>query len=88
VDGDEVPQAYLAAPSDRPVGAAFSVRKLVAFDRIHLVAGETKNVVMHVPLRQLQYWSIANRDWMTPPGTRRLSVGTSSRDLRLTQSFN
>ncbi|HKD48142.1 MAG TPA: glycoside hydrolase family 3 N-terminal domain-containing protein, partial [Rhizomicrobium sp.] len=48
-DGDEVPQAYLSAPTDRPPRVAFPVRGLAAFDRIHLAAGEAKSVVLHVP---------------------------------------
>jgi beta-glucosidase len=88
MDGDEVPQAYLDAPDQRPSGVAFSERKLVAFDRIHLAAGETKGVTLHVPPRQLQYWSAASQNWMTPTGRRSIRIGASSRDLRLTQSFN
>jgi beta-glucosidase len=88
VDGDEVPQAYLDAPDQRPSGVAFPVRRLVAFDRIHLAAGETKGVTLHVSLRQLQYWSVARHDWAAPTGRRSIRIGASSRDLRLTQSFN
>jgi beta-glucosidase len=88
VDGDEVPQAYLGAPDQQPPGVAFPVRRLVAFDRIHLAAGETKTVTLHVPLRQLQYWSAASHDWAAPAGRRSIRIGASSRDLRLTQSFN
>ena len=53
-DGDEVPQVYLSAPTDRPSGVQFPVRKLVAFDRVTLTAGQAKTVRFHVPLRQLQ----------------------------------
>jgi beta-glucosidase len=45
-------------------------------------------VTLHVPPRQLQYWSAARHDWVTPQGARNISVGASSRDLRLTQSFD
>jgi beta-glucosidase len=53
-----------------------------------LAAGETKTVILHVPLRQLQYWSVASHDWAAPAGRRSIRIGASSRDLRLTQSFN
>jgi beta-glucosidase len=82
-DGDETPQVYLGAPTERPAGVQFPVRKLAAFDRVALKAGETKVVSFHVPLRQLQYWSAARHDWVTAPGDRTVSVGASSRDLRL-----
>ena len=47
---DEVPQVYLGAPSEIPVGVQFPVRALVAFDRIHLDAGQSKTVTFHVAL--------------------------------------
>lgn len=87
-DGDEIPQIYLGAPAGHIAGADFPVRKLVAFGRIHLVKGETKAVTLHVDTRQLQYWSVAQRGWMMPQGARAISVGASSRDLRLTGSFD
>jgi beta-glucosidase len=85
---DEVPQVYLGAPSAIPDGVQFPVRALVAFDRIHLGAGEAKTVSLPVAPRQLQYWSSANHQWITAAGARVVSVGASSRDLRLTQSIN
>ncbi len=85
---DEVPQAYLGAPSELPPGVQFPVRALVAFDRIHLAAGEVKTVTLHVAPRQLQYWSTKDGKWVTATGTRTLSVGASSRDLRLNQTID
>jgi beta-glucosidase len=86
VAGDEVPQVYLGSPSEHPAGVQFAVRSLVAFDRVALSAGEAKTVVLHVALRQLQYWSAVKANWIIAGGTRTLSVGASSRDLRLEQS--
>ena len=82
-DGDEVAQVYLGAPTDQPSGAQFPVRKLAAFDRLSLGAGQTKSVHVHVPLRQLQYWSAANHEWATALGARTIYVGSSSRNLHL-----
>ncbi|HEX3133197.1 MAG TPA: glycoside hydrolase family 3 C-terminal domain-containing protein, partial [Planctomycetota bacterium] len=80
---DEVPQVYLGAPAEIPTGVQFPVRALVAFDRVHLAPGETKEVTLHVEPRQLQYWSTKDQKWTTPAGKRTVSVGASSRDLRL-----
>lgn len=88
MESDEVPQVYLGAPSEIPSGVQFPVRALAAFDRIHLASGESKTVILHVPERQLQYWSTANSKWETASGKRTLSVGASSRDLRVEQSIN
>ena len=88
VDSDEVPQVYLGAPSEIPAGVQFAVRALAGFDRIHLAAGETKTVTLHVAERQLQYWSTKEGKWVTATGKRTVSVGASSRDLRLEQSID
>jgi beta-glucosidase len=88
MDSDEVPQVYLGAPSAIPDGVQFPVRALVAFDRIHIPAGQSKTVTLHVEPRQLQYWSTAQSKWITASGKRTVSVGASSRDLRLNQSID
>ncbi len=85
---DEVPQVYLGAPGEIPAGVQFPVRSLVAFDRVHLSAGESKNVTLHVAPRQLQYWSTKDDKWVTATGKRTVSVGGSSRNLRLNQTID
>jgi beta-glucosidase len=81
VASDEVPQVYLGPPSERPQGEQFAVRALAAFDRIHLNAGQSRMVTLHVPLRCLQYWSVSGNRWVTPSGQRTVYVGASSRNL-------
>ena len=81
--GDEIPQVYLGAPAGGPAGVSFPVRKLVAFERVSLAVGQVRRVQLRVPLRQLQSWSSTDRRWIVPRGARILSVGASSRDLRL-----
>jgi beta-glucosidase len=88
MDSDEVPQVYLGAPSEIPAGVQFPVRALASFDRVRIAAGESKTVTLHVAERQLQYWSTADGKWMTATGKRTLSVGASSRDLRVEQAIN
>ncbi len=88
VASDEVPQVYLGAPDHIPAGVQFPVRALAAFSRVHINPGETKMVTLHVPLRQLQYWSTADTKWVTATGRRTVSVGASSRDLRLSQTID
>jgi beta-glucosidase len=88
MESDEVPQVYLSAPSDIPEGVQFPVRALVAFDRVHLGGGDSKTVKLHVELRQMQYWSTKDSAWQTASGKRTVSVGASSRDLRLEQAIN
>jgi beta-glucosidase len=85
MDSDEVPQVYLGAPSQIPDGVQFAERALVGFDRVHLAQGQSKTVTIHVPERQLQYWSTKDGKWVLASGKRTVSVGGSSRDLRLKQ---
>ncbi len=82
-DGEEVPQVYLGAPSDAPPGVHFPVNILAAFDRVFVPAGQNKTVTLHVAPRQLQYWSTAEGKWVTAVSQRTVSVGASSRDLRV-----
>jgi beta-glucosidase len=84
---DEVPQVYLGAPGDVPDGVQFPVHSLAAFDHVHLAPGESKQVTLHVAQRQVQYWSTKDQKWMIPTGKRTVSVGASSRDLRLHQDI-
>ncbi len=88
VDADEVPQVYLGAPRTIPEGVQFPVRGLAAFDRVHVPAGQTTAVTMHVPIRQLQYWSTKEQNWVTATGERTLSVGSSSRTLPLREEID
>jgi beta-glucosidase len=88
MDGDEVPQVYLGAPADQVGGVQFPVRTLATFDRVFLKAGQAKTVRMHVPLRQLQSWSAARHQWVEIAGKRMVSLGASSRDIRLQQEVS
>jgi beta-glucosidase len=84
--GDEVPQVYLGAPAELPAGLQVPVRKLVAFDRVALGAGQAKMVRFQVPLRQVQSWSTARHGWVLVGGRRVIWVGASSGDLRVRQA--
>ena len=81
--GDEVPQVYLDAPSQKPPGVQFAPKTLVAFDRVTLKAGEGREITMHIGPRAFQYWSTATGAWVKTSGERTLRAGSSSRDLPL-----
>ena len=75
VAGTTAPQVYLGAPSGQPAGIQFAVRQLSQFDRVTLEPGQSTDVTMNVPLRQLQYWSSAQQQWLTATGSRTVYVG-------------
>ncbi len=78
--GAEIPQIYLGAPeSDVPMPP----KALAGFTRVELAAGKADRVRVHVPDRQLAYWSVEERNWIKPAGPRPIYVGASSRDIRL-----
>jgi beta-glucosidase len=83
VAGDEVVQLYLGAPERPPPGVQFASRALAAFERVHLGAGQSRRVLLHVVPRSLQFWSVAQRSWVSAPGPRAVYVGRSERDLPL-----
>lgn len=82
VAGSEVPQVYVGRPDNAPVPMARQA--LAAFDRVDLAPGESREVTLIVPRRQMSYWDEASHAWQMPAGARSVAVGASSRDLRLT----
>lgn len=82
-DGDEVVQLYirdLLASVSRPV------MELKGFQRIHLKAGESKEVTFIIAPEML---TMLNKDLQTviEPGDFRIMIGASSRDLKLKQTL-
>jgi beta-glucosidase len=88
VAGDEVAQVYLEKPEHPPAGVQFADNILAGFERVRLAPGQSGQTVIHVKLRQLQYWSTAQKQWVTVVGSRTLWVGGSSRDHRLEARFD
>jgi beta-glucosidase len=83
VAGDEVVQLYLNRPDQPPAGVQFADSALAGFARVHLSPGESTQVALHIPLRQLQYWSTSDQRWVRAASSRTLWVGASARDRRL-----
>ena len=82
-DGDEVAQVYIGPAGDAPAGSSSHRTRSPAFDRVSLKNGEKQDVTLHIAPRQLSYWSTDAHDWVVGTGTRTVSVGSSSRDIRL-----
>jgi beta-glucosidase len=79
VAGDEVAQLYIR---DVLASVARPVMQLAGFQRVHLAPGETKTVAITLTTDQLR---MLDRDmhWVVEPGTFRVMVGSSSKDIRL-----
>lgn len=83
-DGAEVAQLYISdlnASEDRPV------KELKNFEKIFLKAGEEKTVTMELKKEELEFFSKINNKWIFEPGKFEVLIGSSSRDIRLKNTF-
>jgi beta-glucosidase len=77
--GDEVAQLYLR---DLVASQARPIIQLIGFQRVHLAPGEEREIVFSVGPSALRMLD-ASMKWVVEPGTFRILVGSSSKDLRL-----
>ena len=82
-DGAEVVQLYV---SDVESAAYRPEKELKGFAKVFLKAGESTTVTMHLDKRSFAYYNVDAEDWTIESGQFLLSVGASSRDIRLTQT--
>jgi beta-glucosidase len=79
--GKEVVQLYVNDPES---SVSRPPRELKGFAKTATLApGEGQTVTFRLRSRDLSYWSVQQHRWVLESGTYRLSVGASSRDLRL-----
>jgi beta-glucosidase len=84
--GAEVVQLYVGLPSLPDVPQP--PRQLKGFRRVELAAGQSAHVIMTLDARALSYWDAASHGWKIAPGTYTVWAASSSRDLRLTRTFD
>jgi beta-glucosidase len=77
--GDEVVQLYIR---DVLASVARPVIELKRFERVHLAPGEKKTLTFTIGPDDLRMLD-KNMKWIVEPGTFRILIGASSRDLRL-----
>lgn len=80
--GRTVAQLYLGLPSPA-AGIIQPPWQLRGYQPVALAPGETTEVVIPLPPRAFEYWDVTGNNWRTAPGTYRVAIGESSRDLRL-----
>ncbi len=78
--GTEIAQLYIQLPS----ASGENFRRLVAWQRVALNPGESKQVTLTVDRLYVSVFDTAADDWKVLPGDYIVSAGSSSRDLPLT----
>ncbi|KAJ7173243.1 beta-glucosidase [Mycena filopes] len=80
VAGNEVPQLYLTFPA----AAKSAPKNLKGFDSVFVGVGQSVTVSMTLNRFNFATWNILTQRWEVVTGTTTISVGASSRDIRLT----
>ncbi len=81
VTGAEVPQLYITLPSSAP---ATPPKQLRGFQKLSLAAGASGVATFNLRRRDISYWDVKSQNWVVPSGSFVISVGASSKDIRLT----
>ena len=82
--GAEIAQVYASLPK----AAGENYKRLVAFDRIPLAAGEAKTVTLKIDPTLLSIFDETKDGWDLLPGDYTIVAGPSSSETRLTASFH
>lgn len=82
VAGAAVPQLYVSLNQIKGSSPTV-VRALRGFSKVSLQPGEQQVVRFGLMRRDVSYWNTTSQQWIIAPGQIGVSVGFSSRDLRL-----
>jgi beta-glucosidase len=82
--GAEVLQLYLGFPTN----CGEPPRQLRGFTRLQLSPGQAGHATFRLFWEDLAAWDVETHRWKVPLGAFQVYVGASSRDIRLTGSFN
>jgi len=83
VDGTEIPQLYTSPPAS----ANAAPMNLKGFDSVFLKAGQSTQVALQLSRFDLSTWDVVTQRFELPSGSMGISVGASSRDIRLKSSI-
>lgn len=82
-EGDEVVQLYL---NDELSSVTTYLEVLRGFERVHLKAGETKEIKFRLTPQDLGLWNRHN-EFVVEPGFFEVRIGASSQDIKLKDRF-
>ena len=75
-------QLYVSAPESEAIRP---VRELKGFEKTELAPGEEKEVSFTLDKRAFAWWNTEIGDWYAETGTYRIEIGSSSRDILLSE---
>jgi beta-glucosidase len=78
VVGDEVPQLYLSRG-----GPYDPVKELRGFERLSIAPNATTRVSFDITRKDIASWNTVEQDWIVQNTTKKVWVGSSSRNLPL-----
>ncbi|MDR3248062.1 MAG: glycoside hydrolase family 3 C-terminal domain-containing protein [Treponema sp.] len=87
MDGAEIVQLYVSKELPPKTRDNKPIRQLKGFQKIHLKSGETKTVVLELPMKDLAFWSNFRNKMVVEPGNYHLELGSSSANLPLKTPF-
>lgn len=80
VAGDEVVQLYI---HQEKCSVKQPIKKLAAFQKVHLEPGEKKTVELTIKPDSLAIYDVTKHDFVVEPGAFDIMIGASSEDVRL-----
>ncbi|KAJ7022756.1 glycoside hydrolase family 3 protein, partial [Mycena alexandri] len=83
VAGHEIPQLYVSLPES----TNSPPRVLKGFDSVFVAPGGSQGVTIQLSRFNLAMWNVVEQRWQVPAGKIGISVGASSRDIRLSGSL-
>jgi beta-glucosidase len=81
VAGDEIVMVFVSYPDSK--AQRRNAKELKGFTRVTLAAGEQKQVLIPIRLKDLDYYDQVNNQWVVEDGTINIMVGGSSTNLPL-----
>ncbi len=84
-EGEETVQLYVTDAATTEV--VRPVKELKAFEKVRLAPGESRTVKFALSQRDLSYYDTGRQTWTATPGTYRICIGSSSRDIRQRREF-
>jgi beta-glucosidase len=79
--GKEVAELYVGFPSTAAIPQP--PKQLKGFEKVALEPGQTHRVHLTLDARSFSYWDSETHGWKILPGTYRIMIGSSSRDIQL-----